>query len=258
MFTDLFRKTVVEMAQPGFWHRMRQIEITITQMCCSDHGLLHSLPDPNSPRPHSPHHNFMRFAEAAAWLSLFMCTASVLPACSKTPQSSAPAKEFQHLCQATTANNLVLDCAYRLGTTRLASSPHLRLIHASMSFEIKGESYMSLSLLIANEDTVRFVERRTVFIEIDDPQGKNYLRRALSHVDLSLIDPGGTRAFSEKLLVGSFLPGDYIISLWIPSPDAEHTYNSKRNFLLSGDNVADPETGLNRLAQFTVLRVPKR
>jgi hypothetical protein len=199
-----------------------------------------------------------RLVESAIIIFLTCSSAIVTPTIAKPLRSPEQLKSSNRACQATSLKELILDCSYRPGAGAFTSSPHLRLIQASLSFKVKGENYMSLSLQIANEDTVRLVERRIVFIEIDDTKGNNYLRRSLPHTDLSLIKPSKTRTFSEKLLVGSFLPGDYIISLWIPSPEPKETYDRKRNFLLGGENVAVPDTGLNTLAQFTVLRSSKR
>jgi hypothetical protein len=205
-----------------------------------------------------PHFGYKRLVVSAIVIFLSCSSAIVPPSNAEPLQSPGPPESSNGVCQATTDKELILDCSYRAGSGEFVSSPHLRLIHASLSFEVKGENYMSLSLHIANEDTVRLAERRTAFIEIDDAKGNNYLRRPLPHTDLGLVEPGKTRTFSEKLLVGSFLPGDYIISLWIPSPEPEETYNSRKNFLLRGENVADPETALNKLAHFTVLRSSKR
>jgi hypothetical protein len=201
---------------------------------------------------------YERLVVSAIIIFFSFSTAIVLPSHAESLQSPEPPKGLTHICQATTAKDLILDCSYRAGTGAFVSSPHLRLIHASLSFEVKGENYMSLSLQIANEDTVRLAERRTTFIEIDDANGNNYLRRPLPHTDLSLVEPGETRSFSEKLLVGSFLPGDYIIFLWIPSSETNQTYNSKKSFLLGGESVATPDNGLNKLAQFTVIHSSKR
>jgi hypothetical protein len=112
---------------------------------------------------------------------------------------------------------------------------------------------MSLSLKISNEDAAPLAERRTVFIEVDDTKGNNYLRRPLLHTDLSLVKPGDVRTFSEKLLVGSFQPGDYVIYLWIPSSETGQTYNARQNFLLGGENVATLDNALNKVAQFKVI-----
>lgn len=181
----------------------------------------------------------------------------VRPSRAELLPSSEPPKSSDDVCQATTAKDLVLDCSYRAGTVAFVRSPHLRLIHVSLSFEVKGENYMSLSLQIANDAAVRLAERRTAFIEIDDTNGNNYLRRPLPHTDLGLVEPGETRTFSEKLLVGSFRPGDYIIFLWIPSSEAGQTYNPNQSLLLGGENVASPDKGLNKLAQFKVIHASK-
>lgn len=190
-------------------------------------------------------------------LCSFSC-AIVRPSHAKSLQSPETPNSSIRICEATTAKELILDCSYHAETGAFVSSPHLRLVHASVSFEVKGENYMSVSLQIANEDTVRLAERRTTFIEIDDAKGNNYLRRPLPHTDLSLVEPGETRTFSEKLLVGSFQPGDYIIYLWIPSSETGQTYNFKKSFLLGGENVASPENGLNKLAQFKVIHPSKQ
>lgn len=174
------------------------------------------------------------------------------------PHQSPEPPESSNVCEAIVTKKVILDCSYHPGTGAFVSSPHLRLVHASLSFEIKGENYMSLSLQVANEDTVRLAERRPVFVEIDDTKGKNYLRRPLPHTDLDLVGPGETRTFSEKLLVGSLLPGDYIVFLWIPSSETDQTFNSKQNFLLSGESIASPDSGLNKLAQFKVIHSIKR
>jgi hypothetical protein len=196
-------------------------------------------------------------ASAIITLISFSC-GIVRPIHAEWLQSSESPKSLNRVCQAATAKELVLDCSYRAGTGEFVSAPHLRLIHALLSFEVKGENYMSLSLQISNEDTFRLAERRTVFIEIDDANGSNYLRRPLTHTDLGLVGPGETRTFSEKLLVGSLRPGDYIIYLWIPSSENGQTYNSNRSLLLGGENVASPDKGLNELAQFKVIQSSKR
>ena len=107
----------------------------------------------------------------SAMIIFFSFPSSIVPPSHAEPlQSPEPPKSANRVCQATTAKELILDCSYGAGTGAFVSSPHLRLIHASLSFEVKGENYMSLSLEIANDDTVRLAERRTAFIEIDDPK----------------------------------------------------------------------------------------
>lgn len=204
------------------------------------------------------HFGYTRLAVSAITILFSISFGIVQHSHAEFLQSPEPAESSTHVCQTATAKELVLDCSYRVGTRAFVSSPHLRLIHAFFSFEVKGENYMYLSLQIANEDTVRLAERRSAFIEIDDVKGNNYLRRPLTHTDLGLVEPGKTRTFSEKLLVGSFQPGDYILYLWIPSSEAGQTYNSNQSFLLGGENVASPDKGLNKLAQFRVIHSSKR
>jgi len=205
----------------------------------------------------APHLGYKRLVVSTIIVFFSFSFTIVQPSYAGLHQFPEPPKT-SNLCQVTTAKELILDCPYRPGTGAVVGSPHLRLIHASLSFEVKGENYMSLSLQIANEDTFRLAEQRTVFIEVDDTKGNNYLRRPLPHTDLGLVGPGQTRTFSEKVLVGSFQPGDYIIFLWIPSAETGQTYNSKKNFLLGGESVAIPDSGLNKLAQFKVIHSSKR
>ena len=132
------------------------------------------------------------------------------------------------------------------------------LRHASISFQVKGENYLTLSLQFFNTGKNRLTESRRVYLEINDIQGRNYLRRSLTHIDLTIVDPGETRVFTEKLLVATLIPGDYVISLWIPSSQPGQTYDRMHNFLLGGDGVANSKTGLNDLALLTVLPSSKR
>ena len=135
------------------------------------------------------HFGYMRLVVSAITILFSFSCGIVRPSHAEALQSPEPPKSSDHVCQATTAKELVLDCSYRAGTEAFVSSPHLRLIDASFSLEVKGENYMSLSLQIANEDTVRLAERRTAFIEIDDTNGNNFLRRPLPHTDLGLVEP---------------------------------------------------------------------
>ena len=215
-------------------------------------------PSHNGPSESVPHFGCQRLVFSATIICFSFSSAIVQPSYTESHQSPEPPESSNRVCQATTAKELILDCPYRPGTGAFVSSPHLRLIHASLSFEVEGENYMSLSLQIANEDTVRLTKPRTVFIEIDDSKGNNYLRRPLPHTDLGLMKPGETQTFSEKLLVGSFKPGDYTIFLWIPSSETGQTYKPKQNFLLGGESVATPDNGLNKLAQFKVIHSSKR
>jgi hypothetical protein len=177
-----------------------------------------------------------------------------------TSQQGVPPEpvKMQSPCQVTVSAELALDCSYRARESPQPSTSHFRLVHSSLVFSVKSESYMQLSLTITNDDAGQLEEKRPVFLVIDDAKGMNYLRRPLPHVDLVALKPGETRIFSEQLLVAAFNSGDYIISLWIPSSDPGRTYEVDRNLLLGGESVANATTRLNQLAQFTVKRSFKR
>ena len=183
----------------------------------------------------------------------------VAPAQAFAQEASPPqSAKLQAPCRATVNADFSLDCSYAAGSSALASTPRLRLVQSSLSFDVKSESYMSLSFTITNEDSRRLEEQRPVFLVIDDTKGMNYVRRSLPHVDLGSLKPGETRTFSERLLVPAFNSGDYVISLWIPSSDPGETYKAERNFLLVGETVANETTRLNELAHFTVKRTLRR
>jgi hypothetical protein len=194
-------------------------------------------------------------AQVLLGTTLLICFATALTQAqltpSQTPSTPAP-------CRISVSSEFSLDCSYSATTSVPKSTPHLRLEEASISFGVKSENYMSLSLTIANDDTKRLEEQRPVFLVIDDIKGMNYLRRSLPHVDLGSLKPGETRTFSEKLLVGAFNSGEYVISLWIPSSNPGETYKIEQNFLLGGETVANETTRLNELAHFTVKRSFRR
>src|SRR6266852_6974541 len=206
-----------------------------------------------------PGENFVRLLRAVrlGLLMLPFICASSAPTIAQDVAPPKPAR-LQAPCRVTVSADFSLDCSYVAGSSALASTPHLRLVQASLSFDVKSESYMSLSLTITNEDTHRLEQQRPVFLVIDDTKGMNYVRRLLPHVDLGSLKPNETRTFSERLLVPAFNSGDYVISLWIPSSDPGETYKAERNFLLVGETVANETTRLNELAHFTVKRTLRR
>jgi hypothetical protein len=184
---------------------------------------------------------------------------STVAPCSNAQERVLPEPvKMQSPCQVTVSAELALDCSYSARESPQPGTSHFRLVHSSLLFSVKSESYMQISLTITNDDAPQLEEKRPVFLVIDDAKGMNYLRRSLPHVDLAALKPGETGIFSERLLVGAFNSGDYIISLWIPSSDPGRTYEVDRNLLLGGESVANPTTRLNQLAQFTVKRSFKR
>ena len=88
------------------------------------------------------HFGYMRLVVSAITILFSFSCGIVRPSHAEALQSPEPPKSSDHVCQATTAKELVLDCSYRAGTEAFVSSPHLRLIHASFSLEVKGENYM--------------------------------------------------------------------------------------------------------------------
>ena len=126
------------------------------------------------------------------------------------------------------------------------------LTRAVISFRPDDSSNMLAKLTFTNAGTSGSREARTVYLEVDDNAGNNYVRRSLPTVDFRKLSPGKTVTFSEQLRVPAFPPGAYTIALWIPSSESALKFNPAQNFLVSSAGVPDPRTGLNILARFTV------
>jgi hypothetical protein len=160
-------------------------------------------------------------------------------------------------CETTAKKEITITCEYT-ATPRSASkdinAPRIVLNRIVLSFEPKEESHMLVELTFANGGTTPFLDFRTSYLSIDNDAGQNYLRRVLPQVDFRKLAPGQRLTFLDRLLVGAFPPGHYSIYLWIPNPDPALKFDPARNFLLSSVGVADPATGLNKLATFTVVR----
>jgi len=67
------------------------------------------------------------------------------------------------------------------------------------------------------------------------------------------IAPGEQLKFSDRLLAPALRPGHYTIQLWIPNPDPSLQFDPLHNFLLSNAGMANPATGLNKLAVLAVV-----
>lgn len=111
---------------------------------------------------------------------------------------------------------------------------------------------MRIELTFTNQGRESITEKRTVYIAIDDTKGENHMRRILPKVDFTKLEPGETVKFQETLLAPAFAPGDYNISLWIPSEDPALKFDSHHNMLLSSKEVLDSATGLNHIGNVTV------
>lgn len=158
-------------------------------------------------------------------------------------------------CETKGEEQIVITCSYRSARATASqdkSHSRIALTRAVISFRPDDSSNMLAALTFTNTGTIRSSEARTVYLEIDDNAGNNYVRRSLPTVDFRKLSPGKTVTFSEQLRVSAFPPGRYTIALWIPSSEPALKFNPAQNFLVSSAGVPDPRTGLNILAQFTV------
>lgn len=160
-------------------------------------------------------------------------------------------------CETTGRSEVTITCTYT-PTHHGASDPkdavRVVLNRAQLSFKTNHESHMLVELEFTNESRGRIFPAPTVYLAIDDDTGRNVVRRVLAHVDLSKIQPGGRLTFSDRFLVGAFPGGRYTISLSIPNSNSSLKDNPAYNILLSSAGVADPSTGLNTVAHFSVGR----
>ena len=161
------------------------------------------------------------------------------------------------LCQTTSESEVTITCKYAAMPRRTSNGPgehRLLLDRFAVSFEASDESQMRVSLTFTNDGASSISEGRTVYLAVDDDAGRNYIRRALPHVDLRKIGPGGSLTFSDSFLVGVLAPGHYFFHLWIPSPDQRLKFDSRYNLLLASEGVPDASSGLNTLAEYAVER----
>jgi Domain of unknown function (DUF4832) len=164
-------------------------------------------------------------------------------------------------CDVTGTTKITITCDYTPAPRDANASdavPRIALNHAVLSFETNDESHMKIELTFTNQSAAAFSEPRTVFIAIDEPSGKNHVRRPLPQVDLRKLEPHQTLTFSEILLSPAFPRGDYVVHLWIPSSDPALKFDATHNLLLGNIGVPDSVTGLNTLANFNVTAWPDR
>jgi hypothetical protein len=183
------------------------------------------------------------------------------PEMSRLPKALHRGRSFAFMpapsrCEAAGRQEITIMCDYAAAprapsddgkTTRIVLNRIL------ISFEPTDESHMRVNLTFTNGGTTRISRAHTAYLVIDDDAGVNHVRRVLQQVDFRKIAPGQRLAFSEWLLISSFRPGHYTIYLWIPDPDPSLKFIAAHNLLLSSVGVADPQTGLNTLASFTVM-----
>jgi hypothetical protein len=174
---------------------------------------------------------------------------------SSVPASGVDKSEAGPQCETTGTQEITITCAYpstHHATSDSKNAVGIALNRAKLSFETNHESYMLVELEFTNEGGSRIFPAPTVYLAIDDDKGRNLVRRVLTKLDLSKIRPGERLAFSDRLLVGAFPAGRYAISLSIPNSDSSLKDNPANNILFSSAGVADPATGLNIIAHFSV------
>jgi hypothetical protein len=161
-------------------------------------------------------------------------------------------------CQTQGKGEITITCTYtatRDSARGGTPGPRVAITRAVISGLDPGDaSNLRAELTFTNAGTAPVSEARTVYLAIDDDAGNNYVRRILPSVDFRSLVPGKPVTFSEDLRIAAFPPGHYTITLWIPDPEPSRKFNAEHNFLLSSARVADRETRLNILAEFTVAR----
>ncbi len=139
-----------------------------------------------------------------------------------------------------------------MDSSKPSGGGHIALNHAELSFKTKDDNWMRLELRFTNLGPTPISVARLVYIAFDDDAGRNFIRRPLPHVNLAALAPGQPADFEERLLIGALRPGHYQIRLWIPSSDPGLKFNAAHNLLISSLGVADENSGLNRIADFSV------
>lgn len=158
-------------------------------------------------------------------------------------------------CEIRGKKELTISCTYSPTPPAPPESENgarIVLNRVEMSFELNHESHIVVQLEFTNEGKSAITPAPTVYLAIDDDQGRNVIRRPLPHVDFSKLQPGDRLTFSDRFLVGAFTGGHYTISLSIHDPEPSRTNTAAYNLLLSSDGVPDSKTGLNILAHFSV------
>ena len=165
-----------------------------------------------------------------------------------TPRSATAS-----VCETVEAQEVKITCTYT-ATPRPSNPDEQRIVlnRAVLSFGTKRDSFMFVDLTFTNEGASVPSVLHTIYLTIEDEEGHNVVRRVLPKVDFRKLPPGEPVTFSERFLIGGFRRGRYAISLLIPNPDPSLKNNPAHNILLSSDGVANPTTGSNTVAHFTV------
>jgi len=159
------------------------------------------------------------------------------------------------ICQIIGTQKMHITCTYSAISRSHNEGPtdeRIVLNRAVFSFETKGDDFMTADLTFTNEGAKVPTARYTVYLTIEDAEGRNMVRRVLSKMDFRSLTPGESVTFSERCLIGAFRPGRYAISLLIPNPDPTLKNDLANDVFLSSEGVPNRATGLNTIAHFTV------
>ena len=192
--------------------------------------------------------NYVIRIAIVGWLVAIGLTAEVSVLSAAEPQ-----------CETQGTKEVTISCSYSATAVapQQSAAPRVVLNRAVISFTPSSESHMHVALTFTNDFKAKVAEKKTIYLSFDDAKGQNHMRRPLPHVDFTKLEPGQPMTFEETLLAPAFEPGNYSISLWIPSNDVALKFNSAHNFLLSNEGVPDTESGLNRIAKFTATPSPR-
>jgi hypothetical protein len=165
-------------------------------------------------------------------------------------------KASESTCATTGQRVITITCAYPSGPGSAAQNNGLPIAikNFMVSFNPKEEGPITIELTFANVGNEAVQHARPVYLAVDDEEGKNYFRRELKEVDLANIASGQTMTFREEQLIAAFPQGHYFFHLWMPSNELAQTFDFRYNALLANEGLAETGSGLDRLADFTVVR----
>jgi hypothetical protein len=176
------------------------------------------------------------------------------PAVAGTGLPSMAAQAREPGCDVSAGVEVLIRCDYNQAPVATDRDPRLVLRHATISFQTDEENYMRAEFTFENPGKAALPALYPVYLSIDDESGNNYFRRRLPSVDLSKVTPGKQLTFSDHVVVPALRPGRYLVQLWILRPGLSPQFDPAHSFLLSSRGVADPESGLNKLATMTIVQ----
>jgi hypothetical protein len=177
------------------------------------------------------------------------------PAPPQVPASLSDRSAAQPRCTIAGKRAISIACDYTpmpAGPGAASGGPRIALNHAELAFKTKGDNWIQLALTFTRLGDAPLAENRQVYIAVDDESGHNFIRRPLPAVHLAGLAQGQPTRFQQWLLFPALQPGHYRIELWIPSNDSALKFKAGHNLLVDSIGVADPESGLNTIAAFTV------